>query len=176
MGAIALLALMGFIAIVVLFVAKWFMRSAAESRVRSRTADSVTIRDLEDLKKAGKLTPDEMKRVREAMARRFIETQKEQAEKATNAGLTAEQVLEREAALADIELEKQRLSKPQPPDAPPPTAGRPAPSPSAEPRLPEKLAALAEHSGFEWEELRNAGFLSDEELALLRNHRAGNVE
>jgi len=178
--------------VVALFVAKKWLRARAESAARAREITfGMSTADLEGLKKAG-LSEEELKRIRQAMGRRFLERQLEEEKKrqlppAAQAALArAEQEeLAKKAGLASERVEEMPRPAARPPLTPPlpvqpppvfaaPKARPAAPTTKAKPQpgsLPEELQRLLGRSDLEIDELVQAGFLSPEDARRVREAR-----
>lgn len=195
-----LLVLVGFL---IFFAVSWhLMRRSRRNRLgMDSTLNSGNLKVLE---KKQLLTPEEMKRVREAMARQYLEEQKarEESETAAKAGVSALAVeaerLEQEARRRAEEKQREASAAepaaapspdPAPSAAPPsppaeerkePAPARPEPSPvpSKPPvenahadSLPAHLQPMIEKPTGELEDLRNAGFLNEDDFARILRAR-----
>lgn len=160
--------------IIGLFVVSRLLRATAESRVKGQvTPFAMTPEDIDKLKAKGKLTEEELKKVREAMARKFLERAKEEEEtrrKPVDAAVALaaeeERILRGEAkdpAMPPSDEPEKRESPEDMMPEPEPDAGRENPAEA----LPERLRLMLEKSGEELEELRAAGFLDEADLELI---------
>ena len=112
-------------AIVLLFIINRVLRDQLGRYVRSqRTPFAVSPEDLERMKKAGQLTEEELKAIRQTVARKVVERAEQEAATALQSGArsgnTIEDSIRRKAAL--------HLAEQNPP-APPPTAKDDEPPP-----------------------------------------------
>jgi len=119
-------------------------------------------RDLQSLERKAALTPEEKKKIREAMARQYLAEQQAKVEAAQMPKSVRD--LRIEAEKLDLELERKRQEEEA--KAPKVPATPPEPNPASQ--LPEHLRPLAGKSSQELEDLRNAGFVSDEDYELVR--------
>lgn len=177
--------------IIALFLVMKLIRRGVDTRIHHFDDQSLKMQDLKKLEGEGLLSAEEMKRVREAMARRFLEETKEKEERERLKGVSALEELRLEAEKtgqpdpSESEppekeptraLEEQpapsRDSLPPPPDSSPAqtTPSPVSPSPTA-PSLPERLRSLAAKSEAELEDLLNAGFLEPQDYELILAHR-----
>ncbi|MCB2155874.1 hypothetical protein KQI84_13410 [bacterium] len=162
------------VGIIILMFVQHFIRQSVQKRSSSLRGEEERLDELSQLKKRGLLSEEEMKRVREAMARKFVERQAEASKPAeTGKGFSALEALAMEAERAESDLVAKK-SEPKIPESPPPDAPGEPPPPSR-PRLPERLESLLKKTETDWEDMRNAGFLSDDDVELLRAARAAEV-
>lgn len=160
--------------VLLLFVVNKVLKVGVGRRVRDQhTPFGMSAEDLDRLKQSGGLTDEELKRVKSAMAKKFLERAKAE-EAARNQPAKAEILLA--AAEAEVLRGKEPQTTPQNPPPVRPPLTRPAaveePEPPAEqPPLPEKLQPLAGKSDLELEELMMAGFLAEEEARQIRAAR-----
>lgn len=161
--------------IVLLFILNRFLRVGVGNKVKTQqTPFAMTREDLDRLKQSGALSEEEIKHIKDTMNRRFLERMKEEEE------------ARRKPAKADViltEAEKEILGggKPTPAGdaAPPrPPITRAAPAASAPPpptvkrtELPENLQPFASLSDFEIDEMRQAGFLGEDDAQRIRKAR-----
>lgn len=139
--------------------------------------------DIEKMKGTGLLTDEEAKKVRQAMAKRFLdESRKAVADaakrpKARAAAGPAEEWLQKE-------VERLKLAGPPAtpaapassiPDRAPQEAQPAALRPAMRPRLPERLVPMLTQDRDQLEALLAAGFLTPEDLRLIEEHRAANA-
>ncbi len=159
---------------VAVVVLGWYLYDLIRRRLESNSA-VMTTTELKQLEKKQLLTPEEMKRVREAIAKQYIREQEERdrAEKASMQGMTGAELLALEAEKAD-ELLAHKRPAPKPVSSgdgdkiPAKTKADVDPVVS---QLPENLAFYAHAQLQELEDYRNAGFLSDEDFELILNAR-----
>ena len=153
------------------------IQRAVKRRIRAPLSTSTDredrMRDIDRLRKAGALTNDEVKRVREAMARQFVREQEELANKQAAPNL---------GGMGSLALEAERLEHGHRPVPIAPTPAIPdmrpaetaAPARPEEPRrapLPARLQALANSPETELDDFVTAGFLSPADRELLRQFR-----
>lgn len=159
--------------VLLLFVVNKVLKVGVGRRVRDQhTPFGMSADDLDRLKQSGGLSDEELKRVKSAMAKKFLERAKAE-EAARNMPAKAE------ILLAAAEQEVLRGKEPEPASAPPPTrptltrppAAKESIPPAGPPPLPEKLQPLAGRSDLELEELIMAGFLTEEEAREVRAAR-----
>lgn len=141
------------------------------------------LEELSRLKKKELMSPEEIKRVREAMARQYLEQEKEAQEKKMKKAMTPLQLLALEAQKVDLKKEKpqQKLAEGEvPPPLPKgllptpefnPAAGE-KPTRQPLPALSPKLQTYLNYPESEWEILVQVGFLTEAEHQLLKRHRA----
>lgn len=168
--------ILGFAGVVAYFVIQRIVRAAVARRVRraGTGAPETSFQDLSKLKAKGVLTEEEAKAVRAALARQFLDEQKQRAAPppAKDAkGFSALDALASEAPLLEEQL-RARRGAPPPSDAPPDAAdpAKPEPAPDSD-GLPERLERLAGADDVVLDELEGAGFLSAEDTALIRARR-----
>jgi hypothetical protein len=151
-------------ALIVLVILAQVLKAGINARVRNTsTPFGMGIDDVNKLHKEGRLTDEEMKAVREAMARQLVERTR------------AEQAVKSLPSKAEVAL---KIAEEQVASAPP--AAKPAPRPADPPAAkPEpldpaaaRLAALAGKTDYELEQLRESGFLSEEEFVSAKQLRA----
>jgi len=130
-----------------------------------------SLRNLDEMVKKGLLTPEEAERVRARTREKANQAIQERlaAEKAKAAAApppTAATPMDPiMAAIAKAKAEGQAAPKPAPvPKAPPQEIPE-------KPRVPERLVPLLSKSDAELEDLSNAGFLSEEDYAIVREGR-----
>jgi len=183
------------VGIIALFILTLVLRTTIGSRIKNQGIPfGMSAEDIEKLKQKGNLTEEEVKKIRQAMGRKFIERSKE-VEEASREPANAELMLKREeerlkaAGLNREEqpVEEDSASIPEPPDENHPKKEplRPMPSPATETppvesearqptaagSLPEHLAGMVDRSEMELEELHSAGFLTEEDLERIRQAR-----
>ncbi|MEQ8818813.1 MAG: hypothetical protein RLY93_01105 [Sumerlaeia bacterium] len=174
------------VGLVVWFFIQRFVRKRIEAHVRSIEEHGIEINDLKRMQKTGLLTEDELKLVRQAMARQFLTDQDQTEAKRAGgkAGFDALALLRIEAERADRELEERRrqgLSAPPPSSGPAPRPGAdamppaaaapPPPQAEAPPPLPAALQPMTTLSDIELEDLCNAGLLSPDDMERIQQHR-----
>lgn len=167
--------------ILLMIIIKIVMKVYTATRVGSmKTPFAVSPEDLDRMKGAGQLTPEEARKVRAAMARQILERQREE-EEARRQPPKAEIILSR----AEEELRAQRAATPGHAGPQPGTPGpspeqsppREAPPPEAEgeeeeaPAIPARLRPFLGRSDVELEQLVEAGFLRREDYFLLLRER-----
>ena len=149
-------------AFLVLFFLQHLIRRSVQKRSSRIAEEEARLLKLDALKKRGLVSDDELRRVREAMARKYIERQAEAAK--------APEPKKGFSALEQLAVEAERLDAQLPspegtelPPVPPPEIGSVV--------LPPRLENLLRVPETEWDDMRNAGFLSDEDVVLLRRAR-----
>ena len=158
-------------AFVILFFVQHMIRRSIVRRGSHIASEEERLRDLSALKKRGLLSDEEMKRVRTVMARKFIDQQKAEAEVPKGGkGFSALEQLALEAERLESQLPVKEKAGTELAAAPPPeipeAESLPAPVP-----LPSRLHNLLLSPETEWEDMRNAGFLTGEDVELLRAAR-----
>ena len=134
--------------------------------------------DLEKIQKDGQLTDEEIKAVRRTMARKIVARamEEEKARKGPSSAAAAIAAVEEKLRTQGVEglrREEEQVAT----GVPAPIArktDRQLPQEPAEPKLaslPEHLKVLLYKSEFELEELLSAGFITPEQLVLLRIER-----
>ena len=129
-----------------------------------------TLKNLDEMVKKGLLTAEEAERVRARTREKAKQAIAEQlaAEKAKASAAPAQAPTPMDpimAAIAQAKAEAPAAPKPAPvPKAPPPEV-------PTRPHVPDRLLPLLGKSDAELEDLSNAGFLSEEDAALLRARR-----
>lgn len=147
--------------VIALFVLNRILRvSVGEKVKRTELPFGMSPTDLDKLKSSGTLTEEEMKQIRQAMGRRFIERARAEEEKKK---IPANAELALRMAEGERAPDATKSTHPVPASAPP--ERRPPP-------LPEHLQGMLRKTDLELEEMRLAGFLSDEDIALIRSQRA----
>ena len=160
-----------FLFIAVVAVVLYFRRKPKDQTVES-------LSDLGNLRNKYLLSPEELKKVRESMARTYLEHEKEVKTKQQKKGMSPLQLLELEAQRVAIqkpeaapqEVPKERSAKSLLPAAPPPPPSSPKPEESV-PQIPARLKPFLATSEVEWDALVQSGFLSEEDFELLKSHR-----
>lgn len=164
------------VAVVLLFLVTHLLRLYFTRRARRiELPFGIEPGDLDKLKRGGQLTDEELKAVRKAMSRRFLERTEEQ-EAAKHSPGKAEVILR----LAEEEFLASRdrggEASPREAEERMDSAETPAKPPPDRNRLPAHLLPLADRSPMELEEMHQAGFLSAEDFRLLRDAQGGNGE
>ncbi len=167
-GALAALAVM----------APFIHRIWRQAQDRERMSDfgasipMFSVKNLDEMVKKGLLTPEEAERVRartREKAKRAIEEQlaAEKAKSSASPNASGPTPLDPiMAAIAQAKAEGVAPPKPAPvPKAPPEEV-------PVKPSVPDRLVPLLSKSDAELEDLANAGFLSDEDFALVREGRS----
>lgn len=157
------------------------------SRTRRRPEGTMSLAELKGLE--GKLTKEELNAVRHAMARQYLQNQEAPPQSPDGMPMKPLEALALEAQRAEIELAKRAAGAPAPKPAavaPPPqrAALLPVVPPSAEappegeacsigPRekIPDDLKPLLAKPLQEIEDMRNAGFLSEEDFEIVARER-----
>jgi len=143
------------VGLIVLFFAQKAIRNAIAGRVRSVHEAGMTVQDLKGMETRGLLTPEEARKVREAMAKQFLDRTREEERAHAEAGtFTAAEMLRIEAEKAEMAL--QGRAKPAVRAAPEPQEVAKAAPPDA---LPAHLRGLARKPAAELDDLVSAGFL-----------------
>jgi len=157
------------------------------SRMRRRPDGTMSVSDLKGLE--AKLTKEELNAVRHAMARQYLQNQEPPPQSPDGNAMKPLEALAIEAQRAEIELAKRAAgvpaTKPAAAVPPPPRAALlPVAPPSAEappegeacsigPRekIPDHLKALLAKPLQEVEDMRNAGFLSEDDFEIVARER-----
>lgn len=159
--------------ILLMIIVKIVMKVYTAGKVSGmRTPFGVSPEDLEKMRSEGRLTPEEARKVRAAMARQLLERQKAE-EEARRLPPKAEVILSR----AEAELREGRKPPPaeqedrEAPKEPPPTPAGNGGSPEAGPDIPPRLRVHLDRSDVELEQLVEAGFLDRDDYLLLLQER-----
>ncbi len=144
-----------------------------KSRLRGRRPESgATIAGLQSIEKKNLLTKEELARVRQAMARQYLQDEKEREQAAAEErDMKPLEALAWEAQQAAIVAEKKAPASSAKPPAEPAPLLPPAPPAEEETGLPERLRVFADKPEEEIESLRNAGFMSEEDYELVMEER-----
>lgn len=166
--AIAIFSVAIAIGAIVLFIVQRLVRNIVARRVRAHRVADAGFGELAAMKKQGLLTDEEARLVRAALARRFTQEQEPKA---------AEPEEPPGAALARLAIEAERLEqelRARKSTAAPAAIHRPVPaSPhSNKSPIPGRLRGLVGKPALELEELASAGFITEEDLGLLKEHAA----
>lgn len=155
-----------------LFIFSRIAKRVADARVRRIDEAGIGVEELQRMQKSGALTPDELKKVRAAMARQYLDREKELQSKSFGSGRPALEFLAAESERLEAELRNapRPPSKAQPADTPPAPPATAVDAPR-DGELAARLRPLENASDLELEELRNAGFLSDDDVESVRENR-----
>jgi len=178
--------------ILVVLIVFTVVRGMNRRKRRAEAEFSLKAGDLKGLEQKQLLTKEELKAVRQAMARQYLEFEKAEEEGKSIESSSALEALAREAARAEEELAKKRtggsapatatkvgpLARPDTPDRPPPekNSGPPEDIPAEKPmqppaNIPEHLRPHLERPEQELQDLFNAGFLSEGDLEILMKEK-----
>ena len=162
---------------------------------RKRDLEGLSVGELKSLESKNLLTPEELKSVRQAMARQYLEDQEQRKPALPDVeGRRGIELLALEAQRADSEVMERRMKGDMPrqeatphrpalevrppssvPDGPPPEekpAASPEPAaPQASGDLPTHLQNYANISRLELEDMKFAGFISDEDFERILKAR-----
>lgn len=185
------LALFGLGTFILLMALLIFFRLYRRSQARSSDLPAgMTVQDLKKLEGKHLLSPEEMKRVREAMARQYLDVEREKEKKSVPPDVSGLEALRLEAerlqaqgiakgtkgaegkvqvAKQGADVAEQEIAGPTIPPLPPeaiesPGAAVPQTAPA---QLPEHLQSMVGRSRTDLEDLLNAGFLTREEVDLV---------
>ncbi|MEO8377998.1 MAG: hypothetical protein ABI579_10035 [Candidatus Sumerlaeota bacterium] len=160
--------------IVLLVIVAVFMKKMMASRARNITTPfGMTQQEMDKLKQAGALTEDEMKRVRSAMAKQLVERFREEDNKKNMTGGAEVALASFEARVQNEGLDRvknEEFSGEKAPVVPVEKSvliAQPSSIVKLE-TLPPNLQPLLGKTDMELEELAAAGFLTAEELAIVR--------
>ncbi len=180
------------ILVLFLIILSRILRFSFGSKVKNTALPfAMTREDIERMKEEGEITDEEYKRIKETMSKRFIERVKAEEEARKRPGRAdavlkrAEDevraksdlgILEDEPEASPVGKEEKASSPKSAPARAPLTRSPEPPQPEAvteepvKPRsgLPSHLEPLLEKTDLELEDLRDVGFLSEEDMLLLR--------
>jgi hypothetical protein len=143
------------VALIALFGIKHWLAFTTARRIReSQTPFGMTRQDVDELKAKTGLTDEEAKAIRAAMSRRLVERTK------------AEQEAKQGPAKAEVALlafEQQHVAQ---------QANQLAPKVPSQPPLPPHMQRFVGQSEVELEQLRDAGFLTQEEFLIILRRRS----
>ncbi len=176
------------VAVILLFVVARVLRHYFSRRTeRIELPFGISPSDLDKLRTSGQLTEEELKAVRRAMTKQYLERTEAQ-EAARKLPPKAEAALQLAEMEATARREKEAEAQQAPGQEPAAPEQKQQPSPrtkaaeestppkapaSLEKSLPRRLAPLAAKSDFELEEMVQAGFLSEDDARLIRETRGG---
>ena len=162
----------GFVFIFVLlflFIIAKVMKSGIGNKLKNmETPFAMTPRELDKLKSDAGLTEEEIKRIRQSMARQMVERMQEEDRKKKLAGQAEVALRTLEARIEAEGIEK--VKQQEVPAAGPPGATAlqlPTPPVAPRPALAPHLEPLLSRSEVELEELAAAGFLNETDLRAL---------
>lgn len=155
----------------------WFLIRRLKSDPGVKEAEE-DLRTLKQLQKKESLSPEEARRVREAMARQYVKLQEERKAKLPE-GKKGLEALALEAQRANVQLSKKsprRLTRPETPAMPAQTPATPSIPPPEQPvpektPLPDHLRELSGRPLQDLEDLVNAGFITREDMQTLLDWR-----
>lgn len=155
--------------VVVLLILSRFIKGSVERSARSQEIPfGMTTADVDKLRDDAGVTPEEMKAIRQAMARRIRE-RAELEMRAKAQGLKPEVLLvrlEEEVRVKGAARVREQLGETPPVEIPNYTPPKPRGA-----SLPKHLLPLLGKSDLELEDLQNAGFLSADDARLIREER-----
>lgn len=132
------------------------------------------LEELSRLKNKNLMSPEEQKRVREAMARHYLEQEEERKQKNNAKGLSPLQMLSLQAEKLEPKKPtlKQQGELEIPPLLPKTEKLKPEVKTPKLPYIPTKLKPYVDYPEQEWEVLVQVGFLTQEDVERLKEYRA----
>ncbi len=150
---------------------------------RGRREGGLNASELDSLMKTNMLTKDEIARVRKSMAKQYLQEEKDREQASLGKGddMKPLDALAWEARQAEISREKMPRNSEPPSELPArpalqnvdtlPASVPPEVLGAEEDPLPEHLQAMIDKPEQEIEDLFNAGFIGEEEYAMVMDHR-----